>query len=136
MSNDASSTPLLFLIVSGLLLAAILVKAGMRKVRLPAVVGYLFLGLGLRALNEELALLSETSVETLDFLGQLGVASLLFHVGLRSNLNSLFALLPRASVIWISDVAFSGAFGFFSTRWLGFGLAPSLFVGVAASASR
>ena len=135
MPNDMSSAPLFLLVVSGLILAAILVKRGMESLRLPAVVGYLFLGLGLRALNEELSFLSDASVGTLDFLGQLGVASLLFHVGLRSNLGALIALLPRATGIWISDVAFSSVIGFFTARWLGFGLGPALFVGVALSAT-
>ncbi|MEZ5393071.1 MAG: hypothetical protein R2724_09400 [Bryobacterales bacterium] len=73
------------LVVSLLVLAAIWVKLGMQKLRLPAVVGYLFVGLALRALDEHYRFLNVQSVAALDFLGQLGVASLLFHVGLSSN---------------------------------------------------
>ncbi len=135
MPNELLSQPLFLLVVSVLVLASILVKLGMQRLRLPPVVGYLGLGVALRVLDDAHPFLNSSSQWTLEFLAQLGVASLLFHVGLRSNVKALLALLPRAMGVWTSDVVVSGAAGFFAARFLGFELLPALFVGTALSAT-
>ncbi|MBI1357358.1 MAG: cation:proton antiporter [Acidobacteria bacterium] len=135
MPEDLVTKPPFLLIVSLLVLASIAVRLGVHRLKLPPVVGYIALGLGLRYLNQQYAFLDESSVWTLNFFADLGVVSLLFHVGLRSDLSGLLEQLPRASVVWVCDVAVSAAIGFWGARLLGFDVVPALFAGTALSAT-
>lgn len=112
------------------------IRAWSERFALPAQVGYLLLGLGLRVADEQWQILFEDSRLGLDFLADLGIVALLFHVGLRSNPRTLAQQLPRAAAVWVSDVIVSAGLAFLTARWLlDLELLPSLFVAGALSAT-
>jgi Kef-type K+ transport system membrane component KefB len=89
-----------------------------------------------RFLNDRYELFQSQTLGILEFLAQLGLILLLFHVGLESKLAGLRRQLRRASVIWPGDVLFSGLLGFFTAfKILEFDLIPSLFIGTALTAT-
>lgn len=134
--GDAKTLPLLILLVGAAIALAILIKAGMTRLGVPALVGYLGLGFLLRLADVQWGILSLQGREIFEFLAQLGVIALLFRVGLESNLAGLVRQLPRASLIWIGNILSSGGLGFLTARyWLGLALIPSLFVAIALTAT-
>ncbi|PRQ02384.1 High-affinity Na(+)/H(+) antiporter NhaS3 [Enhygromyxa salina] len=123
------------LLVSGAILAATLISKVARRLRVPGAVGFLLVGLALRALDSQLDWVSDDSASLLALLGELGVAALLFRVGLESKLDKLLEQLPRASLVWAANVSVSGALGFAAAWSCGLGALPSTFVAVAFSAT-
>ena len=133
MSEHDVIEPLL--VVATAILCATLIAKLARKLGLPASVGFMLFGIGLRALDVQFDLVSADSTALLALLGEIGVAVLLFRVGLESDLGKLIAELPRATLVWVSNVALSAGLGFAVAWGLGLGLVPSLFVAVALSAT-
>ncbi|MCC0179282.1 cation:proton antiporter [Waterburya agarophytonicola K14] len=131
-------TLLLFivLLVGITIIVSILIKAGLEKIGIPALVGYLLLGIGMGLLNSQAYFLTPQVKEIYAFLGELGIISLLFRVGLESNLAGLLRQLPRASFLLLGDVLFSGVLTFVSTfYWLNLDLIPSMFITIALIAT-
>jgi Kef-type K+ transport system membrane component KefB len=61
---------------------------------------------------------------------------LLFEVGIKSNLAGLIIQLRQASIIWISNIIFSGVLGYIASYFiLNISLIPSLFISVAMTAT-
>lgn len=129
MSEHDVIEPLL--VVAAAILCATLIAKLARKLGLPASVGFMLFGIGLRVLDVQFDLVSADSTALLALLGEIGVAVLLFRVGL----EKLVAELPRATLVWVSNVALSVGLGFAVAWGLGLGLVPSLFVAVALSAT-
>lgn len=130
------ATALALLITGALVVLAILVKAGLERVRVPALVGFLLLGLLVRLLDEQTGALAGHGRDLLHFLGKLGVIALLFRVGLESDLGGLLRQLRSASVIWVGSVGLAGALGYWCARaLLDLGFVPSLVIGVAMTAT-
>ena len=127
--------PLYLLILSVVVLAGLLAKVLAVRVRLPAVVGYLLLGVGLRAVDTQWHLFDDTSTWALGQFAQLGIILLLFHVGLESNLKGLIGQLPSAVGLWLANVVVSAVAGVATVYALGMGLVPALFVAAAFSAT-
>jgi Kef-type K+ transport system membrane component KefB len=132
----ADSAAVITLLVGGIVVAAIILKALLTRIRIPAVVGYLLLGFGLGALNSQYGIISSKGLEILRFLGELGVITLLFRVGLESDLYGLLRQLRRASLVWVGDFAVSGLIGFCTAKFiLGLPLATSLILASAFTAT-
>ena len=88
--------------------------------------------------NNQIYFLSPQVREVYAFLAELGIISLLFRVGLESNLAGLIRQLPRASfiLILIGNLSFSGILGFFAaSKLLQLELIPSLFISIALMAT-
>lgn len=135
IETDTVLLLLAFLVGVNIILAIIL-KAISRRMGVPALVGYLLLGVAMRSLDHQIHFLSPTVLEVYGFLGELGIISLLFRVGLESNLAGLISQLPRASVILVGNVVFSSALGFVTAfQWLQLELIPSLFISLALTAT-
>lgn len=133
--NDGHAAQLL-LIVGTVVVLAMLIKALLNRVRIPALIGFILLGLALNVADRRWALLDPGSHEVLAFLGDVGVVMLLFRVGLTADLPKLRQQLGRASVIWFWTVLLSGSLGFAASHWLlGFALVPSLLIGTALTAT-
>lgn len=94
----------LVLLASAIVVLVIFIKIGLKKIGIPALVGYILLGLGIRWLNLHAELFSNRSMEILQFFAKIGIITLLFRIGLESNLQGLVRQLRRASVIWIFGV--------------------------------
>lgn len=128
--------PLILLVVSTLVVASIFVKAGVApRLRVPPVVGFLGLGVLLRVVDAAWKILPDEGVWTLDLLAELGVAALLFQVGLKSDPRGLLDELPHALPVWASDVIVSAGLALAFGLAFGLGLVPSLFAAAALSAT-
>lgn len=124
------------LLVGITIVLASLVRALAARVGVPSVVGLLLLGLAAGLANERVAFLGPPAREAFILLADLGIVALLFKVGLDSNLARLLSALPRATLIWIGDIAFSASLAFCAARFLvGLDLVASLVVAVALSAT-
>lgn len=135
-ATNSPDMPSLVFIFGCLVVVCLLVKAGMEKLSLPPIVGYLLIGTLLAAAAPGLPLHGGSGETVLAFLSAIGVVVLLFRVGIESNLHSLMEELPKAATIWLPNMAISGLPGYFVTRHLlDYGLVPSLFVGVAMTAT-
>jgi Kef-type K+ transport system membrane component KefB len=101
----------IILTVGGLVFLNFFVKSCLTRLGVPALVGFLLLGIGLRAVQAHWSPLAGGTVEVIGFLAKVGLITLLFRVGLESNLRGLLAQLRTASLVWISNVliAFLGA---------------------------
>jgi Kef-type K+ transport system membrane component KefB len=131
-----NTIPLLILLVGLLVVLAILTKAGLERIRVPSLIGYLVLGFLLRVADLEWEFLSPGVREGFDFLAKIGLVTLLFRVGLESDLAGLVREFPRAALVWVGDVTLSGSLAYLAaSELLGLPLIPSLFVGVAFSAT-
>lgn len=131
-------TLLLFLVllVGVTIIVSILIKASLERIGIPPLVGYLLLGFGMVSLDRQVSFFLPTVREVYSFLAELGIISLLFRVGLESNLAGLLHQLPRASFLLLGDVVFSGMLTFVSTYyWLNLDLIPSVFISIALIAT-
>lgn len=136
MSEPAEVLSLAILLVGAAITLAIPIESGLKRVGIPALVGYLTLGFLLRLIDSQWQILSAQALEIFQFLAEVGIICLLFRVGLESNLAELKRQLFRASPIWIGNVVFSAALGFVSAYWLlGLELISSLFAAIALTAT-
>ena len=136
MSEATEGLSLAILLVGVAITLAILIKSELEHNGIPALVGYLALGFLLRLINSQWHFLSPQAQEIFAFLAEIGIISLLFRVGLESDLAGLKRQLSRASSIWVGNILFSAALGFITAYWLsGLALIPSLFVAIALTAT-
>lgn len=136
MIESAQTLPLVILLMGVALTLAILIKTLLAKIGIPALIGYLTLGFILKLLDVEWNFLSREAEEIFEFLAELGIISLLFRVGLESDVLGLLRQLPKALGILIGDVLISGFFGFLTAYFLlKIALIPSLFIAIAFTAT-
>jgi Kef-type K+ transport system membrane component KefB len=127
---------LIILLIGTTIVLALLVKSGLESVGLPSLVGYLALGLFIRLADSQWGLLSIEAQEAYELLSDIGIICLLFEVGLKSNLAGLIRQLRHASIIWISNILFSGVLGYAASYFiLNISWIPSLFISVALTAT-
>lgn len=126
----------LVLLLGCLIIVSLLAKIGLERFSLPPVLGYLVIGGFLAVINEHVPLLNESGETVLSFLSAIGVIILIFKVGIESDMHALLKELPKASVIWLPSILISGVPAYYVTRYvLGYTLIPSLFIGVAMTAT-
>ena len=138
MVFDPHDLSLVILLVGAVIVAAILTRALLERTKVPPLLGFMFLGFLLNAVDRLTPwnVLTEGSLGVLEFLSAVGIIALLFRIGLESDLPGLVHQLPRAGVIWIGNILLSGIPGYVTARYLlGFELVPSLFVAVAFTAT-
>lgn len=124
------------LAVGGIVILTLLIKSGLTRVGVPALVGFLVLGIGLRAADDHWAMLAGGTGEVIGFLAKVGLITLLFRVGLESNLRGLLAQLRTASLVWVSDVVVTfAAAAVAGIHLLGLGLVTGLVVAAALTAT-
>lgn len=136
MNDWADDLPLLTLLLGLSVVLSVLSKWGLQRLRLPAAIGWLFIGIGLRATDSQWSWLEDGPHEVFGLLGTLGVACLLFRVGLQCHLQSLIDQLARAVRIWLVDFSLSGLVGFCAAYYLlHLSLPTSLIVATALTAT-
>ena len=136
MSEEETLLLFLVLLVGVTIVLAILMKAGLDRLGIPPLVGYLLMGAVFGSIDTQVDFVVPEIREVYAFLAELGIISLLFRVGLESNLSGLIRQLPRATVILIGNLSFSGMLGFFAASlWLKLDLIPSLFISIALMAT-
>jgi Kef-type K+ transport system membrane component KefB len=136
MTGSENDLFLLLLIVGTVLVLNVFLKPRLKEYGVPSLVVFLLLGIGCSLTNGVWHWKTPVMAEGLHVFSQLGVIALLFHVGLDSNLSGLLEKLTDAIWVWAGNVAVPLAIGFGTTFYLlGFGVIPSLIVGVAFSAT-
>jgi len=106
------------------------------RLRIAGAVALIMLGLVLGLLDRWLEVITPAMRDAVALFADIGVVALLFRVGLESKLSALLSTLPRAALVWASDVAFSTTLGFVGAYYvLGFALIPSLAIAAAFSAT-
>ncbi len=136
MNDWADDLPLLTLLLGLSIVLSVLTKWGLQRLKLPAAVGWLGIGILLRAADGQWNWLSAGPHEVFGFLSTVGVACLLFRVGLQCHLRSLIAQFGRAVRIWAVDFLLSGLSGFCAAYfWLGLSLPTSLIIATALTAT-
>ncbi len=136
MTDGGSSTSLLILVIGSTIILAMLTRSGFRRVGIPSIVGFIFLGFLIRIMDFQFGCLSLRDHEIFEFLATIGIITLLFRIGLESNVSGLIHQLRRASFIWIGGVLLSAALGFLTCFYLfRLEIISSLFVAIALTAT-
>lgn len=112
MHSGGDPAVLMVPVLGLLIIFSLLAKAGLRKIGLPSLVGFLVLGLGLNLADHAWRVFDDRTLAMLEFMGKLGLVMLLFRVGLESHIEGLVKQLRRASLVWVADIAISGVLGF------------------------
>jgi Kef-type K+ transport system membrane component KefB len=124
------------LLIGLTVIASGMIEASFARLRVPALVGYLVLGVILSVVDTRVELLTEAVRNGFSLLADIGVFALLFKVGLQSQPAALARKLPQAATVWVGDVCCSGMLGFgVSYYLLDLQMIPSLIVGTALTAT-
>lgn len=116
--------------IAVLLVFAAASAAGAKLLKQPLLVGYLFAGFILSFLG------IVTDIEVFSGLGQVGVALLLFLVGVEMKLDELPTIGKVAAIAGFSQIAVTSAGGFLISRFiLGYGVVTSVYIAIALSFS-
>lgn len=99
--------------------------------RQPMIVSFIAVGV----LASPSALVILQSYENIEILADLGIAVLLFLVGLKLDLKLVKTLGPVSLATGLGQVFFTALFGFFIGLWLGLDVVTSLYVAVALTFS-
>lgn len=120
-----------FIELSIIMLIAVAFAGLMRLLRQPLIIGYILTGIA--ASPYFLNVLG--SGENLGTFAQLGVALLLFMVGLNLNPKVIKELGKISLVTGIGQIAFTAFVGYFLASWLGFSVTEALYISVAVTFS-
>ncbi len=136
MSEQEAGLFLIILLLGGLIVLSIFIRSGLKKIGLPSLVGFMLLGFLIKVLDGKWGFWNKEISQIFEFLASIGIIFLLFRVGLESNLKGLLSQIKHASLIWIGNILFSGVLGFMAAKHLlGLEIIPSLFIGVALTAT-
>ncbi len=136
MIDSGSSIALSVLFLGALIVLSIVIRSELKKTGVPSLIGFMTLGFLIRLLDSQGRLISGETGKIFEFLAEIGIITLLFKVGLESNLKGLVRQLRHASIIWFGNIIFSGLLGFVVSEYVfHLGLIPSLFVSVALTAT-
>lgn len=115
--------------IAVLLAAAAIAGIAAKLIRQPLIIGYLFAGYVLAVFG----LIPHG--ESLESLSQIGVALLLFLVGLEMKLSELPSIGKVALITGMGQIIFTSVVGFLLASVLGFGTLPSIYIAVALTFS-
>lgn len=132
---DHDWRPILMVALGAIVVLGTFAKGVLRRLGVPALVGYLVLGMAFAAIDGVLLHLPDDAHRALDVLADLGIVCLLFRVGLDSDLRVLLRELPLASVVLVANVALSMLLGYAAAVALGFGAVAAAFAAVALAAT-
>jgi len=136
MSTVQTEITLFILLMGGIILFTILIKYGLRRSRIPSIVGFIILGIVIRLIDSQWGFITSGISEIFEFVATVGIIVLLFRVGLESNLSRLMRQLKPASLIWIGNVLLSGGLGYVAAYFLlDVAIVPSLFIAIALTAT-
>ena len=108
----------------------------LKKIKIPSLVGFILLGFLIRVIDSHFHFLNEYIEEIVKFLAEIGIITLLFRVGLESNLKGLLKQIRHASIIMIGNLLFSTVLSYLISYYcLDIALIPSLFIAVALTAT-
>jgi len=123
--------PELFIELSKILVVTILISGLMRLLKQPLIIGYILSGIFLGPLVLNVI----SSTDALDTFSQIGVALLLFMVGLNLNPRVIKEVGKVSLITGVGQVVFTSTIGFIITRLLGFSIVVSLYIAIALAFS-
>ncbi len=103
----------------------------LKRLHMPMVVGFLLTGALIG--HQGIGLISNTA--HIDLLAELGLALLLFSVGLEFSLDSFAIIRKRAIIVALSQIVFTGTCGWLIGHYLGWPLNRSLYFGCVIALS-
>ena len=115
--------------IAFLLVAAAISGIVAKALKQPLILGYLLAGLLLSSLG------FVGDIEVFSGLGQIGVALLLFLVGLEMNLKELPSIGKVALITGLGQIIFTSGIGFFLSLVLGFSVIASVYISIALTFS-
>ena len=136
MTEEAGGYAVLLIAIGAIVIASVALRWGASRIHLPAIIGYLLIGVALGIYDQDGGLLNHTMHQGLTLLADIGLVVILFRVGLESDIEALFRVLGRALAIFASNFFIAGALGIAAILlFTDFGLIPALFTGAALSAT-
>lgn len=136
MRDHSAWISLAIVLLGGVLIWIMLLKSALNRLSIPALIGFLATGILIRWVSETYAPIPENILGLFSFFGKIGLITILFKVGLESNLKELLEQIRRASVVWAFNMVLSGVAGFATAYYLlGIHWIPSLFVAAAFTAT-
>lgn len=118
MSNPQLNYTLMIMVIGTLIVLTMLIKSWLGRIRVPSLIGFLLIGFFIRLTGDQWGVISPASDEIFELFAKIGLITLLFRVGLESNLQGLLEQLRSASLVWVGNVVLSGLFGFFAAYYL------------------
>ena len=125
----------LVLLTGSIMVLTMLVKGSLERTVIPPLVGFMALGVFLRWMNDDWIHIAGGH-EVISFLSKLGLVTLLFQVGLKSDITLLIKQLKNASAAWVLNILIAGLAGYLTTVYLlGYSFISGLVVGAAFTAT-
>ncbi len=121
-----------FLEISFIILITTLVAGVMRFLKQPLIIGYIFAGI---LIGPSILNLSMDSGETMDVFSHIGIALLLFTVGLNLNPRVIKEVGKVSLITGLGQVAFTSLIGYLLGITLGFSSISSVYIAVALTFS-
>ncbi|MDW8289680.1 MAG: cation:proton antiporter [Armatimonadota bacterium] len=121
----------LFLAISATIVAALVGGAVAQRLRLPIIIGYIFSGIALGALNRFLHI----DASTVHTVSEFGVALMMFVVGMELSLRDLLRSGARLVLAGTSQILLSILFGYLLMVALGWEWFPALVAGCIVAMS-
>jgi len=109
---------LIIIMIGTLIVLNMLIKSWLEQIRVPSLVGFLLIGVFIRFFEDQYGIISPAGNEIFELFAKIGLITLLFRVGLESDLQGLLKQLRSASLVWIGDVVLSGLFGFIAAYYV------------------
>lgn len=120
-----------FIELSVIIVIATLVSGVMRLLRQPLIIGYIFTGILLSPFFLNLI----KSTDTIAIFSQIGVAFLLFIVGLSLSPNVIREVGKVSLITGVGQVVFTSLIGFVISKFLGFSTIVSVYIAIALTFS-
>lgn len=121
----------LFTEIAVVIILAALFGVIANRFKQPTIVGYILVGL----IAGPIGILKLNNLEVLDTLAEIGIALLLFLVGLEMNIRDLRHVGKPAFYAGVGQLVFTAIVGFFIVTALGFSLISSIYISVALTFS-
>lgn len=123
--------PTVFIELSKILIITVVISGIMRLLRQPVIIGYILTGVIVGPVMLNIV----SSTATLSTFSQIGIALLLFMVGLNLNPRVIKEVGKVSLITGIGQVVFTSFIGFIIARLLGFSAVISLYVSIALAFS-
>src|SRR3989344_5742291 len=120
-----------FIVLSLILIIAVAVSGFMRLLKQPLIIGYIITGV---IVSRYLINITDSSVSISTF-AEIGVALLLFLVGLNLNPKMIKEVGKVSIITGIGQVVFTSIIGFFIARYFGFPVIDSAYIAIALTFS-
>lgn len=125
----------LVLLTGGVVVLTMLVKGSLERTVFPPLVGYMLLGICLRWFSDTWQVFA-AGQQVIHLVSQLGLVTLLFRVGLKSDITILRRQLQNASLAWVLNILVAGLAGYYLTAYLlDYGIISGLILGTAFTAT-